>query len=141
MKGDSYEVYLNNHKNIVFLQGMNNSFIYICSIHIINTYRRIILLKGINQLNNVAISFETIKNKIIEAKDTIKDLYSRPVSNIQFAYDKFSSFLNVIIDHISSQHENVDLPSTPGDGQSISDDTGNELNTPNDPSPPQKHTP
>ncbi|SCL87672.1 CIR protein [Plasmodium chabaudi adami] len=68
-------------------------------------------------LVNAIASFETIKKRIAEATDTIKNLYSTSLSNLETTYDKSSSFLKDIIDNISSQPEKADTSAKSGNNQ------------------------
>ncbi|SCM06071.1 CIR protein [Plasmodium chabaudi chabaudi] len=92
-------------------------------------------------LVNAIASFETIKKRIAEATDTIKNLYSTSLSNLETAYDKSSSFLKDIIDNISSQPEKAGTSAKSGNNQYGSKDTGDGLPTFNGTSKSQKDLP
>ncbi|EAA15411.1 hypothetical protein YYC_04765 [Plasmodium yoelii 17X] len=71
-----------------------------------------------------------IKNIFIGATKHIHNLYNTTLPNIKNAFKESSSFLKVIIYHISS-----------GDNKFGLEDTWDELPTPNDSKKHQKHTP
>ncbi|CAD2110930.1 hypothetical protein YYG_03266 [Plasmodium vinckei petteri] len=102
----------------------------------IGSYFSTIALKGKEQLNNAVTAVETIKKKVTETTNTIQNLYSRSVSNIQAAYDKSWSLLYGAIGNISSYSKQLGNIFIQNDDQSGSDDTKNGLPTPNEPSPP-----
>ncbi|CAD2092903.1 PIR protein CIR protein [Plasmodium vinckei brucechwatti] len=106
----------------------------------IGSYISTIASKGKEQLNNAFEFFKAKKKKITETMDTIKNLYSTALTNLETAYDKSSSFLKEIIDNISSKHEKIDSSANSGDNKPVSDGAGDELPTPNDSANHQKHT-
>ncbi|CAD2097740.1 PIR protein CIR protein [Plasmodium vinckei lentum] len=102
----------------------------------IGSYISTIASKGKEQLNNAVTSLETIKKKITETTNTIQNIYSRSMSNMQAAYDKSRSLLYGAIGNISSYSKQIGNIFIQNDDQSGSDDTKNGLPTPNEPSRP-----
>ncbi|VEV56202.1 PIR protein CIR protein [Plasmodium vinckei vinckei] len=100
-----------------------------------------ITLKGIDKLNTGIKFFEKHKKKIVEAKETINNLYNTSMSNIKIAYDNSMKILNSIIDNISNQPEKVNMPSTLDGNKLGSGGTGGGPPTPNGSSPSQKDSP
>ncbi|CAD2085951.1 PIR protein CIR protein [Plasmodium vinckei lentum] len=94
--------------------------------------------KGMDQLTNAFKFFETNKEKIINISNGIREVYHTSMANIQSAYDTSRSFLYDIIDHISSQSEIVDIPSTLDGDQSDPGKSGTDPPTFNGPSTLQK---
>ncbi|CAD2096373.1 PIR protein CIR protein [Plasmodium vinckei brucechwatti] len=107
----------------------------------IGSYISTIASKGKEQLNNAVTALETIKKKVTETTNTIQNLYSRSVSNIQTAYDKSRNLLYGAIDNISSYSKQVGNIFIQNDDQLGSDDTKNGLPTPSDPSQTPKDSP
>ncbi|SCL85282.1 CIR protein, partial [Plasmodium chabaudi chabaudi] len=83
------------------------------------------ILNAAAYLVNATISFETIKKRITEVTDTIKDLYSTALTNLEDTYNKYSNSLKEIINSINTDSNEVYPPSESGGGG-------------DDPSPPQK---
>ncbi|SCL95927.1 CIR protein [Plasmodium chabaudi adami] len=81
--------------------------------------------QGVEKLNDAITSFGTIKKRITECTDTIKNLYSTSLTNLEDNYNKYSSFLKEMIDNISTDSKQVEPPSESGGGG-------------DDPSQPQK---
>ncbi|KEG01636.1 hypothetical protein YYE_03736 [Plasmodium vinckei vinckei] len=100
----------------------------------IGSYISTIASKGKEQLNNAVTSLETIKKKVTETTNTLQNLYSRSVSNIQAAYDKSRSLLYDAIDNINSYSKQIGNIFIQNDDHSGSDDTKNGLPKSNDPS-------
>ncbi|VEV54726.1 PIR protein CIR protein [Plasmodium vinckei vinckei] len=100
-----------------------------------------ITLKGIDKLNTGFKFFEKHKKKIVEAKETINNLYNTSMSNIKTAYDNSRKILNSIIDNISNQPEKVNMPSTLDGNRLGSGGTGAGPPTPNNLPTPQKDSP
>ncbi|CAD2085550.1 PIR protein CIR protein [Plasmodium vinckei lentum] len=99
----------------------------------IGPYISMIASKGKEQLNNAVTSLETIKKKVTETTtNTIQNLYSRSVSNIQAAYDKSRNLLYGAMDNISSYSKQVGNIFIQNDGQSGSGGTGGWVPTSND---------
>ncbi|SCL91732.1 hypothetical protein PCHDK_000527100, partial [Plasmodium chabaudi adami] len=96
--------------------------------------------KGVKQLNNAVEFFEDKKEELTKVTDTIKDLYSTSVSNIKNAFNESINFVNVIIDHVNSQLEQVNMPSTLCDNQSGSGNSGDGLPPSNYTSLPPKNS-
>ncbi|EUD71236.1 hypothetical protein YYG_03291 [Plasmodium vinckei petteri] len=94
----------------------------------IEPYISMVASKGKEQLNNAFEFFKTKKKKIAEATDNIKNLYSTTLTNLETAYDKFSSFLKEIIDNISTL-------------QSSQDPSGNKHSDQTDQGGPKKSVP
>ncbi|SCL84652.1 CIR protein, partial [Plasmodium chabaudi adami] len=88
--------------------------------------------QGVEKLNDAITSFGTIKKRITECTDTIKNLYSTSLTNLENTYDKYSSVLKEIINSISTDSKQVDPSGGSDDNQSGS---GGEED---DPSQPQK---
>ncbi|CAD2099530.1 PIR protein CIR protein [Plasmodium vinckei lentum] len=102
----------------------------------IGSYISTIASKGKEQLNNAVTSLEAIKKKVTEtATNTIQNIYSRSMSNIQAAYDKSRSLLYGAIGNISSYSKQLGNIFIQNDDQSGSDDTQKGLPTPSGPSP------
>ncbi|SCL87992.1 CIR protein, partial [Plasmodium chabaudi adami] len=74
--------------------------------------------QGMEKLNDAITSFGTIKKRITECTDTIKNLYSTSLTNLENTYDKYSSVLKEIINSISTDSNEVDPPGGSGDSQS-----------------------
>ncbi|CAD2084736.1 PIR protein CIR protein [Plasmodium vinckei brucechwatti] len=108
----------------------------------IGSYISTIASKGKEQLNNAVTSLETIKKKVTETTtNTIQNLYSRSVSNIQAAYDKSTNLLYGAIGNINSYYKHLGNIFIQNYDHSGSGGTGGGVPTPNDPSPPQKDSP
>ncbi|CAD2109132.1 PIR protein CIR protein [Plasmodium vinckei] len=102
----------------------------------IGSYISTIASKGKEQLNNAATSLEAIKKKVTETTtNTIQNIYSRSMSNMQAAYDKSRSLLYGAIGNIRSYSKQLGNIFIQNDDQSGSDDTQNGLPTPSGPSP------
>ncbi|SCL86135.1 CIR protein, partial [Plasmodium chabaudi chabaudi] len=80
-----------------------------------------IALKGTGILNGAITSFEKIKERITEGADTIKNLYNTSLTNLEGIYNEYSSFLNEIINNISTDPKQVDSPADSDDSKSGSD--------------------
>ncbi|CAD2092365.1 PIR protein CIR protein [Plasmodium vinckei lentum] len=103
----------------------------------IGPYISTIASKGKEQLNNAVASLETIKKKVTETTtNTIQNIYSRSMSNMQAAYDKSRSLLYGAIGNISSYSKQIGNIFIQNDDQSGSDETKDGLPTPSEPSPP-----
>ncbi|VEV58749.1 CIR protein PIR protein [Plasmodium vinckei vinckei] len=85
-----------------------------------------ISLKGMEKLNDATTSFETINKRITETTDTIKNLYSTALSNLETTYDKYSSFLKEMIYNISIDSNQVEKPPHLGDNKSGSEGGGDD---------------
>ncbi|VEV54543.1 CIR protein PIR protein [Plasmodium vinckei vinckei] len=108
----------------------------------IGSYISTIASKGKEQLNNAVISLETIKKKVTEATtNTIQNIYSKSMSNIQAAYDKSRNLLHGTIDNINSYSKKVANIFIQNDDQSGSGGTGGGVPTPNDSLSSQKNLP
>ncbi|SCL88641.1 CIR protein, partial [Plasmodium chabaudi adami] len=70
-------------------------------------------------LVNATTSFETINTTITEVTDTIKNLYSTSLTNLESTYNKYSNFLKEIINSINTDSNEVDPPS--GSGGDVDD--------------------
>ncbi|KEG00190.1 hypothetical protein YYE_04959 [Plasmodium vinckei vinckei] len=72
--------------------------------------------KGMEKLNDAITSFEMIKKRITECTDTIKNLYSASLTNLETTYGKYSSVLKEMIDNISTDSKEVEPPAESGGG-------------------------
>ncbi|SCL87565.1 hypothetical protein PCHAJ_000508400, partial [Plasmodium chabaudi chabaudi] len=75
-------------------------------------------LQGMEKLNDAITSFEMIKERITESTDTIKNLYSTSLTNLESTYNKYSNFLKEIINSINTDSNEVDPPGDSDDNQS-----------------------
>ncbi|SCL86314.1 hypothetical protein PCHCB_000511300, partial [Plasmodium chabaudi chabaudi] len=98
------------------------------AINIVPAASSLEILNAATYLVNATPSFETINTTITEVTDTIKDLYSTALTNLETTYDKYSNVLKEMIDNISTDSKKLEPPSEP--------DRGGD-----DPSPPQKDSP
>ncbi|SCL87514.1 CIR protein, partial [Plasmodium chabaudi adami] len=73
-------------------------------------------LNAATYLVNATTSFETINTTITEVTDTIKNLYSTALTNLETIYGKYSSFLKDMIDNMSIDSNEVDSPAESGGG-------------------------
>ncbi|SCL88567.1 hypothetical protein PCHDK_000513600, partial [Plasmodium chabaudi adami] len=91
------------------------------AINIVPAASSLEILNAATYLVNATTSFETINTTITEVTDTIKDLYSTALTNLETTYDKYSNVLKEMIDNISTDSKKVEPPSEPdrgGDDQS-----------------------
>ncbi|SCL85597.1 CIR protein, partial [Plasmodium chabaudi chabaudi] len=93
------------------------------------------ILNAATYLVNATPSFETINTKITEVTDTIKNLYSTALTNLETTYDKYSNVLKEIINSISTDSNEVDPSGGSDDSKSGS---GGDVD---DQSPLQKDSP
>ncbi|CAD2096079.1 PIR protein CIR protein [Plasmodium vinckei] len=94
--------------------------------------------KGVEQLNNAFAFFEEKKEQLTKVTDTIKNLYNTSVSNIKSTFNESINFFNGIIDHINSQPEKVDMPSTLDGNKPETDSSGTDSSTFNNSQTPPK---
>ncbi|CAD2085030.1 PIR protein CIR protein [Plasmodium vinckei brucechwatti] len=107
----------------------------------IGSYISTIASKGKEQLNNAVTSLETIKKKVTETTNTIQNLYSRSVSNIQAAYEISRNLLYGAIGNISSYYKQLGNIFIQKYDHSGSDETKDKLPKSNDPSQSPKYSP
>ncbi|SCL85860.1 CIR protein, partial [Plasmodium chabaudi chabaudi] len=78
------------------------------AINIVPAASSLEILNAATYLVNATPSFETINTKITEVTDTIKNLYSTALTNLETTYDKYSNVLKEIINSISTDSNEVD---------------------------------
>ncbi|SCL99119.1 hypothetical protein, conserved, partial [Plasmodium chabaudi adami] len=97
-----------------------------------------ISLKGMEKLNDVITSLETIKNRFTDATKHIHNLYNTTLPSIKNGFDKSIDFFNDIINSINIDFKQVDTPAGSGDSKSEPGGTGSGSPPSDDPSPPPK---
>ncbi|SCL91781.1 hypothetical protein PCHDS_000542100, partial [Plasmodium chabaudi adami] len=85
-----------------------------------------ISLKGMEKLNDAITSFGTIKKRITECTDTIKNLYSTSLTNLESTYNKYSNFLEEFINSINTDSNEVENPPHLGDNKFGSEGGGDD---------------